>query len=103
MKILTDQSPKQLFEYFVKSTILNRLIQPKFKLTSFRDRSFSHHGSKILNYLLKHDIIYTEVSKIVFTARLKRHLLFTQSQSIAGDDAWLPCNHDIFSDIKLSN
>ena len=36
MKILADQSPKQLFECFVKSTISNRLILPKFKLTSFR-------------------------------------------------------------------
>ena len=67
---------------------------------------FSTHfrikGSKILNYSLEHDIPYHGlISEIVFKSRLKRHLLAIQSQSRTGDSGWLPCNHDIFSDVAI--
>ena len=54
-----------------------------------------------MNYLLQQDIKYYELSPDNFKTRLKKHLTFTQSLSINGDDEWLPCNHDIFSDVTF--
>ena len=61
-----------------------------------------YNGSKIINHLLECDIPYFGLISIpVFKSRLKRHLLFMQSKSRSGDEDWLQCNHDIFSDITL--
>ena len=75
---------------------------PKFNFESFIAKSFMFNSSKILNYLLGNDIPYMNViSDSVFKSRLKFHLLTLQGQSRAGDDDWLPCNHDIFSSVIL--
>ena len=55
-----------------------------------------------MNYLIDHDIKYYEISVNTFKQRLKRHLLFIQGASVNGEDLWLPCNHDIFSDISVN-
>ena len=103
MKILTSQSPRLLFDYFEISGHSNRLIFPKFNLESLKSKSFIFNGSKILNYLLEHFIPYFGmISCSVFKTRLKRHLLTIQSRSRTGDNEWLPCNHNIFSDVNLT-
>ncbi len=101
MKIINENSPKVLRDYFTPSVQSDHLILPAFNLTSYKSKSFAFNSSKILNYLLQHDIPYKVISNQVFKSRLKRHLLFIQTQSVAGDDSWLPCNHNIFSDVKL--
>ena len=101
MKILNTNTPKLLKEYFTISTHSGRFIYPKFNLEYYKTRSFVFNGSKILNHLLQQDIPYTGITNFTFKSRLKRHLLTIQSQSIAGDDGWLPCNHNIFSHIRL--
>ena len=101
MKITTSNSPKPLRELFTISAHSGRFICPKFNLEYFKSKSFTYNGSKILNYLLQQDIPYIGISNLVFKTRLKRHLLTIQSQSVAGDDAWLPCNHNMFSDVRL--
>ena len=102
MKILRDESPKLLMGNFILSERSLRLIYPKFKREFFKTKSFTFNSSKILNYLLEHDIPYHGViSEAVFKSRLKRHLLAIQSQSRTGDSGWLPCNHNIFSDVAI--
>ena len=102
VKILNfKSSPKFLKCLFVLSEHSGRCIYPKFHLEYFKSRSFVHNGSKILNYLMQQDIPYTGISIEVFKSRLKRHLMAIQSQSVAGEDYWLPCNHDIFSTVKI--
>ena len=101
MKILNSNSPKPLYDFFKISAHSERCICPKFNLEFFKSKSFVFNGSKILNYLLQQDIPYSEISNSVFKSRLKRHLITMQSQSVARDDAWLPCNHNIFSDINF--
>ena len=102
MKILRDESPKLLMGNFILSERSLRLIYPKFKREFFKAKSFTFNSSKILNYLLEHDIPYHGViSEAVFKSRLKRHLLAIQSQSRTGDSGWLPCNHNIFSDVAI--
>ena len=62
--------------------------------------SFTYNGSRIINHLLECDIPYFGLISIpVFKSRLKRHQQFMQSKSRSGDEDWLQCNHDIFSDI----
>ena len=102
MKILTTNTPKLLSDYFITSTHSKRFIYPKFNTEYYKTKSFVFNGSKILNYLLQQDIPYTGIKNSTFKARLKRHLLTIQGQSIARDDGWLPCNHSIFSHIRLS-
>ena len=101
MKIVTSKSPKIIFMKFNVSGRSLRLIYPLFKSTKIMNSSFVYNSSKILNHLLQNDIKYYDLSLSVFKSRLKRHLMFVQSQSLDGDDSWLPCNHDIFSDVRL--
>ena len=102
MKILFTNSPVNIYNNFVISDRSLRLIIPKFKHESLKRISFTYNGSKIINHLLECDIPYFGLISIpVFKSRLKRHLLFIQSQSRSGDEDWLRCNHDIFSDITL--
>ena len=102
MKILKTSSPKFLMDNFGVSERSDLLILPKFNFESFKAKSFIFNSSKILNYLLGNDIPYMNViSDSVFKSRLKFHLLTLQGQSRAGDDDWLPCNHDIFSSVIL--
>ena len=100
-KIMNTNSPKFLSEFFTVSAHSGRFIVPKFNLEYFKSKSFVYNGSKILNYLQQQDIPFTGISNPVFKSRVKRHLLTIQSQSVAGDSSWLPCNHSIFSDVKL--
>ena len=100
-KIMNTNSPKFLSEFFTVSAHSERFIVPKFNLEYFKSKSFVYNGSKILNYLQQQDIPFTGISNPVFKSRVKRHLLTIQSQSVAGDSSWLPCNHNIFSDVKL--
>ena len=85
MKILNTNTPKLINEFFTISSRSGRFIYPKFNLEYYKTKSFIFNGSKILNYLLQQDIPYTEITNSTFKARLKRHLLTIQSQSIAGD------------------
>jgi hypothetical protein len=48
-----------------------------------------------------YSLLNSGISNSVLKTRLKRHLIAMQSQSVARDDAWLPCNHKIFSDINF--
>ena len=101
LKILQLHSPANLISKYTVSGRSYRLIQPLFTLTCYKNKSFIFNSGKLLNYLLKNDISYSELSTNVFKARLKRHLLFQQSLSRVGDDSWLPCNFDLFSDISI--
>ena len=102
MKILKTSSSRFLIDNFRISERSNLLIYPKFNFESFKAKSFTFNCSKILNYLLGYNIPYLDIiSDSVFKSRLKCHLLTLQGQSRAGDDDWLPCNHDIFSSVIL--
>ena len=102
MKILRNNSPGVLFKQFTISGHSNRLIYPKFKFESLKEKSFTFNSSKILNYFIDQDIPYFGIiSDPVFKLRLKRHLLTIQGQSRIGDEEWLPSNHNIFSDVRL--
>ena len=101
MKIVFMKSPTLLSNYFNVSKRSNRLILPSFHYESLKQKSFIYNGSKILNHLIDQDIPYMNISVPVFKARLKKHLLFIQGRSVNGDDAWLPCNHSLFSDIRF--
>ena len=101
MKILNTGSPKNLSEFFNVSAHSGRIIFPKFNLEFFKSKSFVFNGSRILNYFLQQDIPFTEISHSVFKTRVKRHLLTIQSHSVAGDSSWLPCNHNIFSNVQI--
>ena len=100
-KIVQFESPIAIYEFFDISIRSQRFIIPKFRLSKIMNKSFIYNSSKILNYLLQQDIKYYELSPDNFKTRLKKHLTFTQSLSINGDDEWLPCNHDIFSDVTF--
>ena len=100
-KIIHTNIPKSLNEKFVKSDRSERFIIPKFNLVSIKNKSFFYNSQKILNFLLNHDIQYHKLTTDVFKSRIKNHLLSLQSKSLQGDDAWLPCNHDLFSTIVL--
>ena len=100
MKILRNRSPKHIMNKFKISVHSFRLIYPKFKVESFKVKSFMFNSSKILNYLLVNNVPYFDIiSENTFKPRLKSHLLFLQGQCRAGDMEWLPCNHDIFSNV----
>ena len=86
----------------LRCTIDLVFILPKFMLNKIMNKSLIFNASKIVNYLIKHDIKYFELSANVFKKRLKKHLLFTQSISVKGDENWLTCNHDLFSDIVFT-
>ena len=101
MKILNTGSPKNLSEFFNVSAHSGRIIFPKFNLEFFKSKSFVFNGSRILNYFLQQDIPFTGISHSVFKTRVKRHLLTIQSHSVAGDSSWLPCNHNIFSNVQI--
>ena len=65
-------------------------------------KSFIFNSSKVLNYLLVHNVPYFDtVSEHTFKYRLKSHLLYLQGQCRAGDMEWLPCNQTIFSDVRF--
>ena len=102
MKIIRTYIPIPVYNRFVISKASNRCIIPKFTLNKIKNRSFIFNSSKILNYFIQHDIKYYELSVDVFKKRLKKHLLFTQSISVKRDDCWLPCNHNLFSDIVFT-
>ena len=100
MKILRNRSPKHIMNKFKISVHSFRLIYPKFKVESLKMKSFMFNSSKILNYLLVNNVPYFDIiSENTFKSRLKSHLLYLQGQCRAGDMEWLPCNHDIFSDV----
>merc|ERR1712025_714822 len=99
MKILLTKSPANIFNNFEVSERSIRLLIPHFKHETLKRLSFTYNGSKIINHLLECDIPYFGLISIpVFKSRLKRHLLTNQSRSRSGDEDWLQCNHDIFSD-----
>ena len=102
MKIIRTRTPIALFNRFSISKTSNRCIIPKFTLSKIMNKSLIFNASKILNYLIQHDIKYYELSINVFKKRLKKHLIFTQSISVKGDENWLPSNHDLFSDIVFT-
>ena len=99
MKIIRTNTPINLRNKFMISKLSKRCIIPKFSLTRIMNKSLIFNSSKILNYFLQHDITYYNLSIDVFKKSLKKHLIFTQSASVKGDNSWLPCNHDIFSNI----
>ncbi len=101
MKIVKSGIPCSINEYFKISETSKRFILPKIRLTSVMQRSFVYNSKKILNHLLNNDISYCKLSVDIFKTRLRKHLLYLQSKSLNGDDSWLPCNHDLFSHIKL--
>ena len=101
MRILNQTIPVNIFEKFVISERSYRLIFPKFNLSKIKDNNFIFNASKILNYLLVNDIPYYILSASVFKKRLKSHLINMQNQSITGDVNWLPCNHDLFSQVTV--
>lgn len=101
MRILNQETPHNIYRQFTISDRSFRLIYPKFNSSKIKDSNFIYNGSKIINYLMMHDIPYNLLTAAVFKKRLKKHLLSIQSQSIQGDANWLPCNHDLFSTISL--
>ncbi len=78
------------------------IIYPKLTFSKVKDNNFVFNASKILNYLMDHAIPYHILSIAIFKKRLKHHLLNTQNVGINGDDNWLPCNHDLFSNVSVS-
>ncbi len=101
MKIVRSMVPYQIHKMFQISNHSDRLIMPRFSLSTTKENSFVVNSVKIINYLLNQDVSYSKLSHEQFKNRLKRHLLTTQMQTIGGDDSWLPCNHDIFSCVSL--
>ena len=57
-RILTTEIPRSIFNLFTVSERTNRLILSKFNRSSIKTNSFIFNSSKILNYLLQHDIPY---------------------------------------------
>ena len=101
MRLLTSQVPVTIFNRFTISDRTDRLILPKFTLSKVKDNNFVFNASKILNYLMDHAIPYHILTVAVFKKRLKNHLLNVQTLSIDGDNNWLPCNHDLFSNVTV--
>ena len=101
MRLLNEQIPIDIYNRFNISSRSSRLLYPKFLLSKIKSNSFVLNASKILNYLYDHDIPYHLLSTPVFKKRLKNHLLYMQNLSLIGDCSWLPCNHDIFSNIEI--
>ena len=101
MRILTTHVPVNIMQMFKVSERSYRLIFPKFSHTKIKNNSFVFNSSKILNYLLDHAIPYYILSDTVFKHRFKSHLINIQNLSLEGDDNWLPCNHDLFSNISV--
>ena len=101
MKIVTSGIPISLYNYYKISEKSKRFILPKTRLSSVQKRSFVYKSKKILNYLSVNDITYYDLSVNTFKNRLRKHLLYLQSKSLIGDDSWLPCNPDLFFDVKL--
>ncbi len=102
MKIVEYCSPVTIYNMYKISERSHRFILPKVSLTEIMNKSFTYQSMKILNYLIQHDIKYYELSIDNFKTRLKKHLLNLQSVSVNGEDDWLPCNHDLFSDITVA-
>ena len=101
MRVLDNKVPHNLFNLFNISERSGRLLLPKFSLSKARDNSFIFNASKILNYLLEHAIPYHILSAAVFKLRLKKHLMNIQNLSVDGDENWLPCNYNLFSNITI--
>ncbi len=101
MKIYKFEIPKNLFDFYEISKISDRFIPPKFNLSTIKVKSFIYNSTIILNFLLKNDIHYCELSIANFKLRLKKHLLHNQSKSVHGDESWLPCNHNLFSGVSV--
>ncbi len=102
MKILNSKSPPALLRFFTVSSRSNRLLLPKFTLSQNMKKSYVYQSSKILNHLITQDIKYYELNISCFKSRIKKHLLFMQYVSRTGDSSWLPCNHDLFSDVSVT-
>ena len=101
MRILCHQTPINIFKSFNVSVKSYRLIYPKFQNSKIKNSSFVFNASKILNYLCDHEIPYYILTAPIFKLRLKNHLLHVQNKSLKGDDNWLPCNHDLFSNVTV--
>ena len=101
MKILQTDSPAPISKMFNVSSRSLKLILPKYSLDNFQSKNFIYHSSKVLNYFLKNDISYSDLSPAIFKCRFKRNLMNKQNQLRVRDDSWLPCNLDIFSDIRV--
>ena len=102
MRVLETHIPIAIFNMFIVSSRSNRMILPKLQKSSTMKSSFIFNSSKILNYFYQHDVPYYILSVNVFKHRIKNHLQKTQSISVNGDDSWLPCNHNLFSNITIS-
>ncbi len=101
MRILTLNTPINIYNIFTISNRSDRLLLPRFTSTRIKDNNFIFNASKIINYLFDHAIPYHLLTVAVFKKRLKMHLLNTQNVSVNGDDSWLPCNHDLFSNVTV--
>ena len=101
MKIVEKCTPKSIYKLYTISDRSHRFVLPRIRLSTVMNRSFIYQSEKILNYLLQNDIKYHELTVTIFKNRLKKHLLYNQGRSLKGDDSWLLCNHDLFSNITL--
>jgi hypothetical protein len=91
-----------IYNRFTSSDRSSKILFPKLSMSEIKNNDFIFSSSKILNYLLGHDIPYHILPITTFKKRLKNHLLNIQNRSIPGDNNWLPCNHDIFLNIVVS-
>ena len=101
MRILTSKTPRNIFESFHVSERSYRLLYPKFQSSKIKDSSFIFNASKILNYFYGEGIPYSILTVATFKIRLKNYLMNNQNISLKGDVNWLPCNHNIFSNVKF--
>ena len=102
MGLLKERIPVDVYHRFSISSRSCRLLYPKFSMSKTKNNNFVFNASKILNYLLEHDVPYHILSISIFKKRFKNHLLHIQNLGLNGDNGWLPCNHDIFSNVSIS-
>ena len=102
MRLIEEKIPVNIYNRFTLSDRSSKILYPKFSMSKIKNNDFIFNSSKILNHLLGHDIPYHILPMTTFKKRMKNHLLNIQNRSIPGDNNWLPCNHDIFSNIVVS-
>jgi hypothetical protein len=101
MRLIEEKIPVNIYNRFTLSDRSSKILYPKFSMSKIKNNDI-FNSSKILNYLLGHDIPYHILPITTFKKRLKNYLLNIQNRSIPGDNNWLPCNHDFFSNIVVS-
>ena len=84
IRIFNQAIPINISSKFTISERSYRLLYPMLKSNKIKNHNFIFNSSKILNYLLAHDITYYILSVPVFKKRLKVHLLNVQNASING-------------------